>query len=58
MSDACGCSDEKNETGEAGEEAEGFWQVREVRAAAIAGVLLLVAAGVGVAADLDGRTAL
>ena len=41
MSDACGCSDEKNETGEAGEEAEGFWQVREVRAAAIAGVLLL-----------------
>ena len=41
MSDACGCSDEKNETGEAGEEAEGFWQVREVRFAAAAGVLLL-----------------
>ena len=41
MSDACGCGDEKNETGESGEEAEGFWQVREVRAAAIAGVLLL-----------------
>lgn len=40
MSDACGCSDETTETGEA-EEAQGFWQVTEVRAAAVAGVLLL-----------------
>lgn len=40
MSDACGCSDETAETGEA-EEALGFWQVTEVRAAAVAGVLLL-----------------
>ncbi|WP_456300907.1 P-type ATPase, partial [Kocuria rosea] len=39
MSDACGCSDEKNETGE--EEVESFWQVREVRFAAAAGILLL-----------------
>lgn len=42
MSDACGCSDETTETGEA-EEAPGFWQVTEVRAAAVAGVLLLAA---------------
>ncbi|GAA4659689.1 heavy metal translocating P-type ATPase [Arthrobacter cryoconiti] len=45
MSDACGCSDDKPETG-ASEEAEGalgFWQVTEVRAAAVAGVLLLAA---------------
>ncbi|GAA1495187.1 heavy metal translocating P-type ATPase [Paeniglutamicibacter kerguelensis] len=42
MSDACGCSDEKTETGEA-EEPLGFWQVTEVRAAAVAGVLLLAA---------------
>lgn len=41
MSDACGCSDEAPETGEA-EEALGFWQVTEVRAAAVSGVLLLV----------------
>lgn len=40
MSDACGCSNETTETGEA-EEALGFWQVTEVRAAAVAGVLLL-----------------
>jgi len=40
MSDACGCSDETPETGEA-EEALGFWQVTEVRAAAVSGVLLL-----------------
>ncbi|MCI4658458.1 heavy metal translocating P-type ATPase [Cryobacterium zhongshanensis] len=45
MSDACGCSDEKTGTGEAeeAEEAVGFWQVTEVRAAALAGALLLVA---------------
>ena len=42
MSDACGCSDETTEPGEA-EEATGFWQVTEVRAAAVAGVLLLAA---------------
>ncbi|MCO4254524.1 heavy metal translocating P-type ATPase [Pseudarthrobacter cellobiosi] len=43
MSDACGCSDEKTGTGESdeAEEAVGFWQVREVRAAAVSGVLLL-----------------
>ncbi len=40
MSDACGCSDETTETGET-EEAPGFWQVTEVRAAAVSGVLLL-----------------
>lgn len=45
MSDACGCSDEKPGTGESeeAEEAVGFWQVREVRAAAVSGVLLLAA---------------
>ena len=45
MSDACGCSDEKTGTGESeeAEEAVGFWQVSEVRAAAVSGVLLLVA---------------
>lgn len=43
MSDACGCSDEKPGTGESAEseEAVGFWQVREVRAATVSGVLLL-----------------
>lgn len=40
MSDARGCSDETTETGET-EEAPGFWQVTEVRAAAVSGVLLL-----------------
>ncbi|TFD79173.1 heavy metal translocating P-type ATPase [Cryobacterium fucosi] len=45
MSDACGCSDEKTGTGEAeeAEEAVGFWQVTEIRAAAVAGALLLAA---------------
>lgn len=45
MSDACGCSDEKTGTGESEEvaEAAGFWQVREVRAAAVSGFLLLAA---------------
>lgn len=45
MSDACGCSDDKPQTGELeeAEEATGFWQVREVRAAAVSGVLLLAA---------------
>ncbi|MEV7473562.1 cation-translocating P-type ATPase [Pseudarthrobacter oxydans] len=43
MSDAC-CGDNKPVTTEEGqEEAEGFWQVTEVRAAAVAGGLLLVA---------------
>ncbi|MFJ6003576.1 heavy metal translocating P-type ATPase [Arthrobacter sp. NPDC092385] len=44
MSDAC-CSDEKPGSGESEEteEAVGFWHVREVRAAAVSGVLLLVA---------------
>ncbi|MDO5865023.1 MULTISPECIES: cation-translocating P-type ATPase [Paenarthrobacter] len=43
MSDACGCGDDKPETGgsEEAEEAVGFWQVSEVRAAAFAGLLLL-----------------
>ena len=44
MSDACGCSDD--ETTPAGKEAEEheaerFWQVRELQAAAVAGVLLV-----------------
>ncbi|MCD4850742.1 heavy metal translocating P-type ATPase [Paenarthrobacter nitroguajacolicus] len=44
MSDACGCSDDKPETAaEEAEEALGFWQIKEIRAAAIAGVLLLAA---------------
>ena len=45
MSDACGCSDEKTGTGKSEEAAEaaGFWQVREVRAAAVSGVILLAA---------------
>lgn len=44
MSDACGCSDDKPETAaEEAEEAVGFWQINEIRAAAIAGVLLLTA---------------
>ncbi|MFT4470837.1 heavy metal translocating P-type ATPase [Arthrobacter sulfonylureivorans] len=44
MSDACGCSDDRPETGEAGEEeAEGLWQVTEIRAATVSGVLLLAA---------------
>lgn len=42
MSDACGCSDDKPETAaEEAEEAVGFWQINEIRAAAVAGVLLL-----------------
>ncbi|MCW3767336.1 MULTISPECIES: cation-translocating P-type ATPase [Paenarthrobacter] len=40
MSDACGCSDEKTGTEEVGE-AVGFWQVSEIRAAAVSGVLLV-----------------
>ena len=41
MSDAC-CGDDKPETAaEEAEEAVGFWQVTEIRAAAVAGVLLL-----------------
>lgn len=43
MSDACGCSDDKPGAVESEEEPGGFWQVREVRAAAASGVLLLVA---------------
>lgn len=44
MSDACGCSDDKPETAaEEAEEAVGFWQINEIRAAAVAGVLLLTA---------------
>ena len=44
MSDACGCSDD--ETTPAGQEAEEheadrLWQVRELQAAAVAGVLLV-----------------
>ncbi|GKV71885.1 cation-translocating P-type ATPase [Arthrobacter sp. KFRI-F3372] len=42
MSDAC-CGDDKPVTEEGQEEAEGFWQVTEVRAAAVSGALLLVA---------------
>ena len=44
MSDACGCDDETTETeSEENGEAVGFWQVREVRAAAVSGVLLVAA---------------
>ncbi|MEV4274012.1 cation-transporting P-type ATPase, partial [Micromonospora aurantiaca] len=43
MSDACGCGDDKpTGTGEAEErEPERLWDVSEIRAAAVAGVLLL-----------------
>ncbi|MEV7572911.1 cation-translocating P-type ATPase [Pseudarthrobacter sp. NPDC089323] len=44
MSDACGCSDDKPESAaEEAEEAVGFWQINEIRAAAISGVMLLAA---------------
>ncbi|WP_346926836.1 heavy metal translocating P-type ATPase, partial [uncultured Arthrobacter sp.] len=43
MSDACGCGDDKPATEDGKEEAEGFWQVTEIRAAAVSGGLLLVA---------------
>lgn len=44
MSEACGCSDDRPGTVETGEEeAEGFWHVTEIRAAAVSGVLLLAA---------------
>lgn len=42
MSDACGCSDDTPGAAKS-EESGGFWQVSEVRAAATAGALLLVA---------------
>jgi heavy metal translocating P-type ATPase len=42
VSDAC-CGDDKPVAEEGQEEAEGFWQVTEVRAAAVSGALLLVA---------------
>lgn len=43
MSDACGCSDDEPQAGESGESARvGFWQVTEIRAAAVAGVLLIM----------------
>lgn len=41
MTDACGCSNEPPTSGENEEEPEGFWQVKEIRAAVISGVLLL-----------------
>jgi cation-transporting ATPase G len=45
MSDACGCGDDDKPTAEAGEaeehEPERFWEVSELRAAALAGLLLL-----------------
>ncbi|MEU0124279.1 cation-translocating P-type ATPase [Streptomyces albidoflavus] len=42
MSDACGCSDEKKTVdGEEEHEPEKLWEVSELRAAAVAGVLLL-----------------
>lgn len=45
MSDACCSTDGKTGAGESGEadEAVGFWQVSEVRAAAVSGALLLAA---------------
>lgn len=44
MSDACGCGQQGDTPGENEEsEPEKFWQIREVRFAAVSGVLLLVA---------------
>ncbi|GAT06870.1 cadmium-translocating P-type ATPase [Mycolicibacterium novocastrense] len=45
MSDACGCERDNPATGEQGEEhePERFWEVTELRAAAVSGVLLLAA---------------
>ncbi|MEE1622733.1 cation-translocating P-type ATPase [Zafaria sp. J156] len=44
MSDACGCGDGTTTTDELGdEEAQGFWQVTEIRAAVVSGALLLAA---------------
>lgn len=44
MSDACGCSDDEPRTGEEAEATPtGFWQVTEIRAAAVAGILLATA---------------
>ncbi|MFF2964857.1 heavy metal translocating P-type ATPase [Streptomyces sp. NPDC057963] len=44
MSDACGCGDEKKTAeGEEEREPEKLWEVSELRAAAVAGVLLLAA---------------
>lgn len=44
MSDACGCSDDEPQTGEEAEVTpSGFWQITEIRAAAVAGVLLAIA---------------
>ncbi|WP_354476524.1 cation-translocating P-type ATPase [Marisediminicola sp. UYEF4] len=45
MSDACGCSDESapTEYAEESEKTVGFWQVSEIRTAAVSGALLLAA---------------
>ena len=44
MSDACGCGSDEPRTGEQAEEhaPERLWQVTELRAAAVAGLLLVV----------------
>ena len=48
MSDACGCGQQGDTPGENEEsEPEKFWQIREVRFAAVSGVLLLVALTAG-----------
>ena len=49
MSDACGCGDDEPRTGEASEEhePERLWEITELRAAAVAGVLLLAGYVVG-----------
>ncbi|WP_439659408.1 heavy metal translocating P-type ATPase [Lentzea sp. HUAS TT2] len=48
MSDACGCGDDEPRTGESAEEEhepEKLWEVSELRAAAVAGVLLVAGYG-------------
>ena len=41
MSDACGCDDDRESDEPEQEEPAAWWQVREIRAAAVAGVLLV-----------------
>ncbi|MGW5214779.1 heavy metal translocating P-type ATPase [Streptomyces sp. NPDC004051] len=54
MSDACGCGDEKNTVeGEEERAPEKLWEVSELRAAAVAGVLLLAGLIAGWAGAFD-----
>ncbi|CRK54571.1 putative cation-transporting ATPase G [Rhodococcus sp. RD6.2] len=55
MSDACGCGhDDPRPDGEEEHEPEKFWQVTEIRAAAVAGVLLVAALIVRLTGGSDG----